>query len=257
MEESAELHFALEAVLCLKGYGYQQIGIGAPGGDSTVISAPFLIVDDEGIYTVTQALLQHDQAADPAVIILKRMDLLKAHMKVQDVVNVGRTFLIILEQSCQSSADIFGADAELVGRCPVFAGPQLLLAVGIGAVCKDMVQFFDECLRQRRGNVIDDISHSGKVIDGFDNIIHLNWLKCRADLIGAVDLLHLVSCQTIAGNAVGGVGQVHLNVLIDAVVVILVALVDDAFGEGCEIRFWFFAFYHFFRLGLVLPEGMN
>lgn len=139
LKQPAHLHFTMEAVLCLKGHRHQRIGIGAPGGNSAVISAPFLIVDDKGIDTVTQAFLQHNQAADPAVIIHKGMNLLKAHMKVQNVLHIGRIFLIILEQSRQRRADIFGADAELVGRCPVFARAQLLLAVGIGAVSKNMV----------------------------------------------------------------------------------------------------------------------
>lgn len=78
--------------------------------------------------------------------------------------------------------------------------------------------------------MVDDIAHSGKVIDGLDDIIHLDRFKCGTDLIGTVDLLHLVPYQAVAGHAVGRISQVHLDVLIDAVMVILIALVYDAFG---------------------------
>ena len=111
-------------------------------------------------------------------------------------------------------SDLGLGNAELTGA-------EIFFAVGIGSVCKNMVQFFDKSLRQRRGNVVHDITDGGEVIDRLDDVIYLNRLEGRADLIGAVDLLDLVSCQPVTGHTVGGVGQVHLDVLIDPVVVIL------------------------------------
>ena len=80
------------------------------------------------------------------------------------------------------------------------------------------------------------------MIDRLDDVIHLNRLEGRADLIGAVDLLDFVSCQPVTGHTVGGVGQVHLNVLIDAVVVILAPLIYHALGKGGERFFFHFDF---------------
>ena len=49
------------------------------------------------------------------------------------------------------------------------------------------------------------MADGGKVIDGLDDVIHLNRLEGCADLIGAVHLLNLVSCQPVTGHTVDGI----------------------------------------------------
>ena len=48
--------------------------------------------------------------------------------------------------------------------------------------------------------------------------------------IGSIHFFHLLPGQSIAGHTVGTVCQVHLDVLIDAEMVVLVPLVDDLLG---------------------------
>jgi len=159
----------------------------APGGDTAVVGASTFVVDDEWIDSVTQAFLHHDQAADATIVILKGADLLEADMKVQDPFHVYRAFLIFLQECVQRGDDVFMRNTDLgLGKAEL-AGAQIFFAVGIGSICKDMVQFFDKSLRQRRGNVVHDITDGGEVIDRLNDVIHLHRLEGRADLIGAVE----------------------------------------------------------------------
>ena len=66
----------------------------APGGDSAIVGASALVIDDERIDAVAQTFLHHDQAADAAVVILKGADLLEADVKVQDASYVHGAFLV-------------------------------------------------------------------------------------------------------------------------------------------------------------------
>ena len=207
-----------------------------PGGNTAVVGTSALIVDDEWINAVAEAFLHHDQAADTAVVIFKWTDPFEADVKVQDAFHVNGALLVFLQEGRQRGDDIFMWDANLGLGKTELAGAEIFLAIGIGSICKDMVQFFDKSLRQRRGNVVDDITDGGEVIDNLDDVIHLHRLECRADLIGAVDLLNLVSCQPVTGHTVGGVGQIHLDVLIDAVMVILASLVNHTLGKVGKIR---------------------
>lgn len=54
--------------------------------------------------------------------------------------------------------------------------------------------------------MIDNISNRSKMVNCFDNVIYLNWLEGRADLVGTIDFFDLVSCQPVTGHTVGGVG---------------------------------------------------
>ena len=242
LEERAELHFALEAFLCFEGYGHQWLVIFAPVGNTAVVGASALIADDEWGDAVTQAFLHHDQATNSAVVIFKGMDPLEADMEVQDTFHVNRAFLVFLQESGQRGDDIFVWDANLGSGKTELTGAQVFFTVGIGSICKDMVQFFDKSLRQRRGNIAHAITDGGKVIDCLDDVVHLHRLKGRTNLIGAVYLLNFVSCQPVACHTVGGVGQVHLDVLIDAVVIILASLIYHALGKGGERFFFHFDF---------------
>ena len=57
----------------------------APFAKAAIIEELEVVCDDEGDDVVSKAFLEHDEATHAAVAILKRMNLLEADMKVEDV----------------------------------------------------------------------------------------------------------------------------------------------------------------------------
>ena len=57
----------------------------APFTKATIIEKFEVVCDDKGNDVVSKAFLEHDDATHAAVAILKRMNLLEADMKVEDV----------------------------------------------------------------------------------------------------------------------------------------------------------------------------
>ena len=52
----------------------------APRGYTAVVGTSMLVIDDEWVNAVAQALLQHYQTTDSAIIVLKGMNLFKANI---------------------------------------------------------------------------------------------------------------------------------------------------------------------------------
>ena len=208
--------------------------VGVPSGDAAMVGGAAFIVEDERVDAVAQAFFHHDQATEAAVVILERVDLLEADVEIEDAFHIHGAFFVVFQKSRQRRGDVFRCDTELGFRQAEFTGAECFFAVGVGAVCKGDVQFLEKRLRQGCGDVIDDQAHGGEVVDRFDDIVDFDGFEGGTDLVGAVDFLNLAAGQAVARHAIGRVGQVHLNILVDAVVVILAPLIDHAFGEGGE-----------------------
>ena len=72
------------------------------------------------------------------------------------------------------------------------------------------------------------------MIDGLDDVVHLCRFKGCGDAVLAVDLFNGLLCQQVACHAVGGVGEIDLDVLINTVMVVAAALRNDLLGERRE-----------------------
>ena len=55
---------------------------------STVVEKTQLLCDDERHVAALQALPEHQQSANPPVAVLKRMNALKLHMEIQNVIQL-------------------------------------------------------------------------------------------------------------------------------------------------------------------------
>ena len=113
----------------------------------------------------------------------------------------------------------------------------------------------DEKRCQLSFDIVDDISHGFEMVDGFNDVIHLCRLKGCGNVVLAIDLLDCFLCQPVACHAVGGVGEIDLDVLINTVMVVAAALRYDLIGEGREryclllllLRWFSFGFVCIFR----------
>ena len=94
------------------------------------------------------------------------------------------------------------------------------------------MELIGEALRQWCGDVVHHILHAGEMVDGFNNVVHLHGLEGGGNFIGAVDFLYLGAGQAVAGHAVGAVSQIHLDVFVDAEVIVLAALIDYFLCKG-------------------------
>lgn len=116
------------------------------------------------------------------------------NVEVQDSLEISRLLLVFLDQLAQCSVDLPGRNANLVGAGAVFTGAGFLFPVGIGAVGQQIMELFDEALGQRCGNIAHHMLNTGKMVDGFDDVVHLHGFEGGGNLVGAVDLLHLGAC---------------------------------------------------------------
>ena len=97
----------------------------------------------------------------------------------------------------------------------------------------------DQVRRQGLDDCVHRLPDMQEVVQHLDQVVYLHWLKGRADLAGALDHLHLVPGQAVAGHAIRVVGQFDLDVFIDAKVVVADVLVEDFSGrrgEFCEFH---------------------
>ena len=89
------------------------------------------------------------------------------------------------------------------------------------------------------------------MIDGLDDVVHLCRFKGCGDAVLAVGLLDCFLCQPVTCHAVGGVGEIDLDVLINTVMVVAAALGNDLPGEGRERHCLLLLLLRWFSLGFV------
>ena len=81
--------------------GVCQITINMPPFlQASIIEHLQFVCDDKGDNAICQTLLEHQQASNSAIAILKGMNLLKAHMKVEDIFKRFGTMAIIVIKQC-------------------------------------------------------------------------------------------------------------------------------------------------------------
>ena len=100
--------------------------------------------------SVTQAFLHHDQTTDAAAVILEGTDLFETDVEVQDAFYINGAFFVFLQEGRKRGSDIFMRNTDLGFGYSELARTEVILTVDISSICKDMVQFIDKSLRQRR-----------------------------------------------------------------------------------------------------------
>ena len=97
------------------------------------------IIDDERDDVMTKAFFHHNQSTDAAVIVIKGMDLLKAHMELQDILQPhDRQLFISFQQLEHLRVNRKGTGAGLLLLAAVHTRLHFFSALCIGAI----VQFF-------------------------------------------------------------------------------------------------------------------
>ena len=82
LEQSTQIHLALEVGLGTGGDGSEYFGIRVPGGDAFMVCATMLIVDDEWDNLMSEAFLHHDQSAEATIAVFEGMDAFEADVEI-------------------------------------------------------------------------------------------------------------------------------------------------------------------------------
>ena len=142
--QSISIQLVLKAFLRLADDFSQNLWSCFPLLNSPVILASALIVDDEGIDAVTQALLHHKNSTYSAVVINEGMNLLKSNMEVNDLLQEHNTAFIFLQQLCKRPVNFSGRDPLFMALSSERTRAEFVFPVTIGTVCKQMVQMLDK-----------------------------------------------------------------------------------------------------------------
>lgn len=180
-----------------------------------------LIVDDDRGEAVAQALFEHQQATDTAVAVLEGVDALELHMKIQDILQGDRLLgLVFLTHGGEGGAHLIWGDVQpgfkRGVRGAVGAGGLLLVPMAAQVAEQGAVEFGKETRLQLLHRVVQNIVHADEMVAGFNEVVELHFLVSRQDLIFVVKEFYLIEGETVTGHAVGGIGQVRLQIIVDA-----------------------------------------
>ena len=78
------------------------------------------------------------------------------------------------------------------------------------------MQLLDEILAQRGIRLIDDTIDAAKVIRGFHDIVHVDGATVGPNCVRFKDIARLILREPASLDAVGVVGQLNLNLMVDA-----------------------------------------
>lgn len=121
------------------------------------------------------------------------MNAFKLHMEVQNLIQINRLFLVILDQIRNRLVNLIMRYTQFGILGPELPYPVFVVLVSVGSISQQLVQPLHERYCQWRRNVINNIPHAHKVISNFNNIIHFGRLKRRADPICTINFLHLLT----------------------------------------------------------------
>lgn len=195
--------------------------VNIPLGDAVEVVGAVLIVDDNRGKAVAQALLEHQQTADATVAVIKGADALELHVKIQDVLQGDRLLgLVFLTHGGEGGAHLIWGDVQpgfkRGVRGAVGAGGLLLVPMAAQVAKQGAVEFGKETRLQLLHGIVQNEVYTDEMVAGFDEVIELHFFVGRQDLVLVVEKLYLIEGETVAGHAVGGIGQSGLQIIVDA-----------------------------------------
>ena len=93
-----------------------------------------LIINDKRSDLVTKTFFHHNQPANSAVVIIERMNLLKAHVEIQNSIQIHRLLFIDLNQLNQLAMDVFRHYAQFMWIFSIFTDTNLMFLIRISTI---------------------------------------------------------------------------------------------------------------------------
>ncbi len=85
LEQSTQIHFAIEVGLGAGGEVGEDFWVGIPCCDTFMVFSAVFVIDDKGDNLVSEAFFEHDQSSKTAVAVFEGMNPFKADVKVQNI----------------------------------------------------------------------------------------------------------------------------------------------------------------------------
>ena len=189
----------LEPFLCRDCDCLQLLQVIVP--DAAVISSSGFVLEDEGREFVAEAFFEEEDAAQAAVVVGEGVDLLEGNMEAQELFQAVWRSLVDTQKVGEGFADVLWWESEFALLCAEAAGVQAAVEGGGGAGGQDAVVAFDEQHGQRLHDRVKHGPDAAEMVDRLHQIVYLHGFEGRADLARAIDLLHLLPGQPVAGHA--------------------------------------------------------
>ena len=177
-------------------------------------------IDDERNQIVSQTLLEHDEAPDSAVSILKRMNPFKIEMEFHNAFNrTGRLGKIGRQQHSQLFPHLIRRRrilfADRIGQFFVSSDPEPVETALRSSLLQQKMVVLDDLFRQRFFRSIEHVVERGKMIECFNDVVcpHRRIFFAENGM-GFVNIPGLIVSQLIAFNPVGVVGNRNLCIMI-------------------------------------------
>ena len=170
---------------------------------------------------MAEALLEHQQAADATVAVLKGADALELHVEIQNVLQRnGLLGLVLLTHGGESSTHLIWRDIHSrfkrgIGGA-VGAGSLLFMPMAAQVAEQGGVQLGEEVGLQLFHSVVQNEVHTDEVVAGFNEVVELHFFIGNQDLVFVVKEFYLIERETIASHAVGTISQICLQIIVDA-----------------------------------------
>ena len=191
------------------------LGIALPFLKTEIVELPQFFRDDEGGDAVFQALLQEDEPPDAPVAVLKRVDLLEAHMKVDDVLEGLVGILVPREEFRHFAMDVLrGARLHFaghVGQTLVITDRKPFFAAVARAALELRVEHLDIALRQRGARRFDHEIDAAEMVRGLDDIVDGQVAGQVADRLRLEDPARLLARQAAPLHVIRVVSEVDLE----------------------------------------------
>ena len=185
-----------------------------------IIELPHVVGDDERRDVVLEAFLEEDQAPDAAVAVLKRMDLLEAHMQIKQVRQRLVGALPPREQFRHLAGYVFGGTRlhfpDHVVEPLVFANCEPVLAAVARPALQDFMKPLYVCFRQSGRGGRDYPVDRAEVVCRLDNIVDGH---VRADFPNRLRLEYppcLLVREAASLDVVRVVGDVDLKAMVQS-----------------------------------------
>ncbi len=210
-----------EAVLSCKTCVHEEAAFCVPFREAAVVVALHLIFDDEWRDRIREAFLEHDEAPDASIAILEGVDALECHMERHDVLQCMLRFGVVTsEQAVDLCGHLFGkrraSSRYLIGQLLVVAHIEPILRGIGGAGFEHAMQLLEHPRRERFERILYHEVYGAEMVGCLDEVVDVDGFGLHSDGRGLEDQTRLIEGELAAFDVVGVVGELYLDLVIDA-----------------------------------------
>ena len=211
-------------------------------------------INDERHQIVRETFSEHDQAADSAVSILKRMNPFKIEMEFYNVFySITLQRVIGTQQGSHFFSDFLRFRRlhfpDCVGKFFVLSDPEPVEPTLRSSLFQQKMIFLDDLFRQFFFRSIQHVVKRGKMIERFNDVVRSHsGVFFTENGMSFINIPGLIMSQLIALNPVGVVGNRNLRIMIQPAFEFRVLFLAQPFQNFAHDSFSLFILEIYFRI---------